>query len=414
MIVSASFGQTFSWQNTSINTNIDNQRFDDVFFLNENLGWAANGYYAAVYKTTDGGLNWVKQFDENDLGIDLYLRNIIFLNENIGFLGTLNSKLYKTVNGGTDWTEITNITPFPAAICGLDTAGTSAIYGCGAYFEPAYIIKSTDSGATWTHQDMSTQATALVEIKFVTALIGYAAGKNATGANILKTIDGGVTWTEIYNSGIAGEYVWKLQVFNDNSDIIFGAVESVSPNPGKLIKSTDAGINWTSTNAPVTDVQAVGFISETHGWMGGHDERFFETNDGGVTWNDLGVGGNLNRIFVINNTTVFAAGKTIYKYTDEALNVEGFTKSKRIPLTVNLAENPVSDVLKFTVAFTSQDHILIELYDVNGKFIKQLFRENVESEIKEFQYNLKELSSGIYILNFHNNTGRQSIKFIKI
>lgn len=39
---------------TSIVSNGGGQRFDDVFFLDENLGWAANGAYAAVYKTIDG------------------------------------------------------------------------------------------------------------------------------------------------------------------------------------------------------------------------------------------------------------------------------------------------------------------------------------------------------------------------
>lgn len=29
-------------------SNINNQRFDDIFFLDENTGWAANGFYAAV------------------------------------------------------------------------------------------------------------------------------------------------------------------------------------------------------------------------------------------------------------------------------------------------------------------------------------------------------------------------------
>ena len=45
------FSQT--WQPlTSIlsNTISSNQRFDDVFFLNENLGWAANGYFQKYLK----------------------------------------------------------------------------------------------------------------------------------------------------------------------------------------------------------------------------------------------------------------------------------------------------------------------------------------------------------------------------
>jgi photosystem II stability/assembly factor-like uncharacterized protein len=51
---------------------------------------ALNGYYAAVYKTIDAGETWSTQLDEQSLGGNYYFRNIEFLNENTGFIGTLN------------------------------------------------------------------------------------------------------------------------------------------------------------------------------------------------------------------------------------------------------------------------------------------------------------------------------------
>lgn len=103
-------------------------RFDDIFFLDENLGWAADGPGAMVYKTTDGGESWTFQFSDNN-----YFRNIEFLNENVGFLGTLDSKFYKTTNGGQNWSLVT-ITPNPEAICGLDAVTENILYGVGAWF----------------------------------------------------------------------------------------------------------------------------------------------------------------------------------------------------------------------------------------------------------------------------------------
>ena len=63
--------------------------------------------------------------------------------------------------------NLVSISPNPAAICGLDCVGTSTVYGCGAYFGPAHVIKSTDSGDTWQFIDMSAYATALVDINFI-------------------------------------------------------------------------------------------------------------------------------------------------------------------------------------------------------------------------------------------------------
>lgn len=395
--------------NAAVNTN--GQRFDDVFFLNENLGWAANGFYAAVYKTTDGGATWNEQLNNTILGSSHYFRNIEFLNENVGFLGSLNGKFYKTIDGGATWSLVT-ITPNPAAICGLDCVGTSTVYGCGAYFSPAYIIKSTDSGLTWQYIDMSSYASTLVEVLFIDESTGYASGNNATGAVVLKTNDGGVTWNSIYNSGIPGDYVWKLQTLNSNANIIFGAVQSVSPNDGKLIKSTNGGLTWTTKIAPDVDVQAVGFIDENHGWMGGHSIGFYETTNGGDTWTNTNVGSNLNRIVILNNDLAYACGTTVYKYNN-SLNVSQFNEQARIPLQVRVAPNPIQDKVNIEIDFKGVDHLVLELYSNTGQLIKLLKLDDVEGALtKKYSFDFS-YPSGIYFINLHTNTGRQSVKIVK-
>jgi photosystem II stability/assembly factor-like uncharacterized protein len=400
-------------------TNIDNQRFDDIFFINDNVGWAANGAYAAVYKTTDAGVTWTTQVTEESLGGNYYFRNVEFLNENIGFLGTLNSLFLKTVDGGTNWTPVTNLPVAVDAICGLNAVGPSTIYGCGTYFSPAFMIKSSDSGETWQHIDMSAFATALVEVMFVDENIGYASGANANGGIIIKTIDGGVTWVPIFNSGIAGEYVWKLQVLTSNSNVIFGSVEANAPNNGKMIRSLDAGVNWIAKEVPFTSVQAVGFLTETHGWMGGYTSTigtnfpFLETNDGGDTWTDAGVGGNLNRIFFRSNTLAYASGATIYKFSENNLSNPNFVETTRVPLKVDILPNPVKDKLNISIEFPQSDHVVIELYDVTGRLLKSLKRDIIEIPgAKNYSFDFP-YPSGTYMINLHNDTGRQSLKFIK-
>jgi photosystem II stability/assembly factor-like uncharacterized protein len=397
-----------------IPTNPNGQRFDDVFFINEKVGWALNGYYAAVYKTIDAGETWSIQMDEQTLGGDYYFRNIEFLNENIGFIGTLNGVFFKTINGGKDWTIVNNIPTNPLAICGLDAVGESTVYGCGAYFTPAYIIKSIDSGTSWQYIDMSLYASGLVEVLFVDENIGYASGKNESGGIILKTTDGGISWASIYNSNIPGEYVWKLQILASNASVIFGSVESVSPLLGKLIKSNDNGITWSSKEVPDTDIQAVGFLTEKHGWMGGHHSSFLETLDGGDTWNSLSVGSNLNRIFIINDHLAFASGTTIYKFSDATLSTSAFVEKDRVPLIATIQPNPVKDKLQITIEFNESDHLILELYSVLGTQLKTLVKENIDVPSKKTYSFDFPYAPGIYIVNLHTNTGRQSIKFVKM
>jgi photosystem II stability/assembly factor-like uncharacterized protein len=64
LLCSLAASAQLQWRQMNLPVNENNQRFDDIFFLNENLGWAANGAYATIYKTTDGGETWVSQLSE--------------------------------------------------------------------------------------------------------------------------------------------------------------------------------------------------------------------------------------------------------------------------------------------------------------------------------------------------------------
>src|SRR5690606_16976348 len=138
-----------------------------------------------------------------------YLRNIEFLNQDIGFLGALSDHFYRTTDGGETWETVWDLQGAIPAICGLDTVGESTVYGCGAYFEPAYIIKSTVSVETSSFLYMSAYANALVETLFIDEETGCASGGSNSGGVGLKSTDGGQTWSEIYNTGRPGDQVWK-------------------------------------------------------------------------------------------------------------------------------------------------------------------------------------------------------------
>ena len=409
-LISALFQAQYSWSAFSYPPTSGNlERYDDVFFLNQNLGWAAKGGNGKVYKTTNGGASWVQQIVGT--ATNEYYRNIEFLNENVGFLGTLNNNFYKTTDGGTSWQKVNNISPYPEAICGLDCVGTSTVYGCGAFFFPAYIIKSTDSGNTWQYIDMSAYADALVEITFINENVGFVAGSDADGAVILKTTDGGANWTKIYNSNLEGEYVWKMQLLDNNT--IFGSIESINNLPGKLLKTFNGGVTWETKNFPDTYVQAVGFTSPTHGWMGGHSTGFYETFDGGNSWTNTGAGGSLNRIFIINDDLAYAAGTNIYKMSKGSLASQEVSTKEYKKLKVEVAQNPVKDKLELHIDFIHSDHIVVSLSDASGKFIKTILRDNIDKKgLKKYSLDF-DYPNGNYLLDIHSNLGRQSIKIIK-
>jgi len=91
-----------TWQIQYATTNF--KMIYDVFFVNENTGYAS-GYRHGIYKTTDGGLNWFSQSEQTGAN-GLY--SIYFINANSGwtvgdFYSTTNTNTYYTTNGGTNW-----------------------------------------------------------------------------------------------------------------------------------------------------------------------------------------------------------------------------------------------------------------------------------------------------------------------
>src|SRR5690554_7300002 len=68
LISSISFAQ--NWNTLSLPST---GRYDDVFFIDENIGWAINSTNYEVSKSTDGGETWNLQFST----VDEHLRNIV-------------------------------------------------------------------------------------------------------------------------------------------------------------------------------------------------------------------------------------------------------------------------------------------------------------------------------------------------
>ncbi len=381
-------------------------RFDDVFFINDDIGWAANGPSGIVYKTTDGGNSWIQQFSPGGF----YFRNIEFLDENVGFLGSLDGIFFKTIDGGANWIPV-GIVPNPDAICGLDTVGTSTIYGCGAYFSPAFIIKSVDGGDTWTFIDMSAYAEGLVEVLFIDELHGFASGNGTNGGVVLETFDGGTTWNQIFISDYPGDYVWKLQLM-DNNTRIFGSVQSNIQ--GKLIKSSDSGATWEQWDAPEEFIQAVGFINPTHGWMGGHGTGFHRTTNGGLTWENMNLGFNLNRFIFLNENLAYCSGETIYKFGG-TLSVSDFDQvtAQAPDLKITIAPMPIVDRLNIEIEYQHTDNLLLGLYTLNGQLVERLTRDRIAgagTKTYTFEFNHP---AGSYILDFHTNDGRRTHTIIK-
>ena len=227
---------------------ITDQRFEDIFFLDTNIGHAVL-YDGNSCLTGNGGATWDCQYVGNAL------RSVDFIN-NIGVIGSLDGKIYYSPNSGYAWADITSVVPDTGAdahrMCGLAHFGNT-FYGVGWWGSAiARFFKSTDAGNTWTTKHMDTSlVTGLVDVVFLSHDTGFVTGcKNTTvnpnAANesvILKTNDGGNTWTRVFHDTSIGGRIWKIQFINNL--VGFGSIEPYyDPDTLNLVKTTDGGNTW--------------------------------------------------------------------------------------------------------------------------------------------------------------------------
>ena len=84
----------------------------------------------------------------------------------------------ETSDGGATLTDATyRITPeLPGGLCGLWAVDATTAYGVGQFSEPAYFVKTTNGGKTWTSRSMTAHAGSLVDVYFRDADHGIAVG----------------------------------------------------------------------------------------------------------------------------------------------------------------------------------------------------------------------------------------------
>jgi len=246
-----------SWQAKSFNF-----PFNDVFFINNEVGFACGGsgwcgphiidYWQSegrLYKTNDGGKNWNINFSIYNAEYTRCVwqsgefKSIEFIDETNAFL--LNGKsIYKTNDGGISWTESFINNPDSLFII----------------LDDFYLL---DKNRGWA--------------------IGEFVSEDSAGTIILKTNDGGVSWDieERYAGGFSSIY------FVNNTGWAVGWA-------GMIIKYTEQNHWQLQPFVPDLPLNKVFFFDQQHGWIiAGYfnsqdfQSTIFKTTNGGENWHEF-------------------------------------------------------------------------------------------------------------------------------
>ena len=260
--------------------------------VDENVVWAV-GTNSVFVVTTDGGNTWRTGVVPTGNANDVQLRDVQGVSADVAYVLSIGNlpqdfAIYKTTDGGVTWTQ-----QFQNQLVG-------AFYDCFAFWTASNGIAHSDSvngvfpdlrttdGTTWQSIANNMPPALPGEASFSSsgtcvATQGSTNAWIATGgssiARILATTDGGNTWnaydTPLHSSPTAGGFT---VAFRDASNGILGGGDLVPANAytaAQIATSNDGGQTWQLTTWPPVGYPIFGlaYLSNTTGVGGGqrHD-----------------------------------------------------------------------------------------------------------------------------------------------
>jgi len=246
------------------------------------------------------------------------------------YIGGAAGGVWKTTNGGTTWTVLTDTQPSLAVGCiTIDPNNHNTIYvGTGEEnfngdaFYGAGVLKSTDGGTTWTQMGAIPFAQVLgpqtggaligqIAVQpgnssIVLAAVSFFVGGTVGG--IYRSTDGGSTWAEDASpQGVAAtQVVFESTVNAGTTATAWAAMGNPFGEAANgIYKSTDSGATWTKQagGLPTVNVGRIilGYAPSTSGAgatvyaaianSSGSSANllgFFKTTNGGTAWTTLG------------------------------------------------------------------------------------------------------------------------------
>jgi photosystem II stability/assembly factor-like uncharacterized protein len=320
------------------------QRFMSIWIIHPDTV-LISGNYGKILKTVNGGNNWnlvyadtVKQF-----------WSLFFVNHNTGFVSGSHGTIMKTTNKGDNWTILNSTSQ--TALDGMWFVNENTGYVGGANV----FLKTTDGGQTWVNKvgNFISSFEIAEAVYFSDANTGYYC-TNTSSARIVKTTNGGDTWSlvhsqEGYNAG------WGMSFTNSMTGY-------VCTGSGKVLKTTNAGVNWSEQNTPLTEnLYEIHFPSADTGYISSWSGKILKTTNGGVTF-----------IGKINNEVP-----------------EKFILNQNYP-------NPFNPSTNISFSIPSRVFVKVQIFNIMGKLVSELVNEELAPGNYEVTYNANKISSGVY------------------
>lgn len=290
-------GKTWTLIFSQMNSTPD--RFNDIALnpIDTGIVYIATGDYfrgfvGHVHKSTNGGTTWstVDAGLPKDLNRFIYHIEINPLSPDELFVGTYGFGVFKTSNGGMEWTW-SNITKPSILDISIDEANAGHIYA-GTYDEG--LVKTTNGGASWSPVDFGvpqTVQTFFRQIRFhpTNNQIAYATGGPY---GLLKSTNGGLSWQQTTLKGSFDTWAWSIAIHPTTPETLYvGQTGWLSRD---LYRSINGGAAWENLQLIQSTASIEKILIDKRFpniiYVCAADQGFFKSTDKGNTWQKLNNG----------------------------------------------------------------------------------------------------------------------------
>ena len=244
-----------------------------------------------VYKSTDGGTTWnnILFLSDSSGVIDLVMDpsnpDVLYASGfnriNLPYKSKVSgpeSQIFKTIDGGANWTQLTNGLPnteesrVGLAISTTNSNTLYAIYVASNGLDVLDIFKSTDAGANWiglnaVSNGLDSDALGGFGWYFGEIYVNPYNDNHivVTGVEMYHSLDGGNSWSQNVPDW------WTYEVHADKHNVLFlDATSYIIATDGGLYKTTNNGASWNDIeNIAVTQFYHIDVNPNGSGFYGG-------------------------------------------------------------------------------------------------------------------------------------------------
>ncbi len=262
------------------------------------------GVEEGIYRSTNRG-DWVTQVLDNGYITDIKLSPA---NPDIGYAAyhagwdAADGQVYKTTNGGQDWSRVSQDLPNGLRILKLilDPNDANVLYllsGEGRFASgPAVAFRSTDGGETWAQMAVGMGNVMDVAVSPDVAnrvwLSTYDSNPDGPGY-LFRSDDGGTTWVQLAHRG---GRIWLTRGWAQRIRLIDPFHQFPWDERNGVWESNDGGVSWTQVSQVedwdagwsraywgyTTDIRALGDDLSDPDWLHWATSQFiFATDNGG-------------------------------------------------------------------------------------------------------------------------------------